>query len=331
MKIFVTGADGFLGSNLVRELLNRNYEVKALIQRNNDPLTIQDLDIEKMTGDLLNPDELHSAVQDCKIVIHLAANTSIWPPRSEIVKKTNIEGTQNIIDAVLEKHIEKLIYIGTANSFGSGTKKNPGNETKPFTAYKYGLDYINSKYAAHKLIQKSIKDNGLPATSINPTFMVGPFDSKPGSGSLLLATYQQKIPGYTNGGRNIVFVKDVAIAICNAITKGEIGECYITGNENLYYRDFFELIAKTLNVKTPSLKIPSSFMLAYGYLNSIWAKMTGMEPVLSYQAAKVSIDTHFYSSKKAIKTLDMPQTPIEKAIKEAFKWFKNNNYVQIKR
>ena len=328
MKVLVTGADGLLGTHIVRELLRRDYNVRAFLQPDREVNTLENLPVEKVFGDLLNPEDVNRAADSCDYIIHTAANTSIWPARSEIVRKVNIEGTLNIIHTSLQNKVKRLIYIGTANSFGFGTKENPGDETKPFKTKKYGLDYIDSKYEAQQIVLNNVKEKGLNAIILNPTFMIGPYDSKPGSGALILGLYNGKVPGYTRGGRNFLHVKDAAFAICNALNKGEIGECYILGNKNLTYNEFNNLVGKQLNIKYPKLFIPKPFILLFGLISQFISLITGKAPNLSYPMARISVDTHFFNPEKARRVLGLAQTPISEAITEAFEWLKTNNYLK---
>ena len=196
MKILVTGADGLLGNNLVRELLSRNHEVSVLLLPNSPAHTLDQLDIERFYGNILKPEDIEKAIQGCDAVIHAAANTNIWPTRSAIIRKVNIDGTKNIINAALKANIKRMIYIGTANSFGFGSKQRPGHEKLPYASDKYGVDYMDSKLEAQKLVLKAVKDQGLPAITVNPTFMLGPYDTKPSAGALILAIYEAKSPGF---------------------------------------------------------------------------------------------------------------------------------------
>jgi dihydroflavonol-4-reductase len=328
MKILVTGGDGFLGSNIVRVLLNRGLEVRVFLQKSRTTGTLDDLKVEKCYGDLLVPDEVLEAVQGCDYVIHAAANTSIWPPRSALVRQVNFNGTVNVINAVLATKIKRLVAVGTANSFGSGSMTNPGNEKSPFTAGKYGLDYIDSKLQAQQAILDAVRDKGLNAVILNPTFMLGPYDAKPSSGALLLALYHKKIPGYTASGRNFVHVKDVAVAATNALIMGRSGECYIMANENILYKTFNELVANELNIKPPKFSIPKPFILFYGMVAQMMAILTGKPARISYAIARISLDANFYSGEKAVKELELPQTPIRIAVREAFAWFRENGYLQ---
>ena len=326
MKVFVTGADGFLGTNIVRELLQRDYVVKALVQPGRGD-ALKDLKVETVEGDLLDEEDVVQAAHGCDYFIHAAANTSIWPARSEIVRKVNIDGTHNVIKAALSAKVKRMVSVGSANSFGNGSLEKPGNEESPFTAGQFGLDYIDSKLEAQKLILESVAKDSLDAIIVNPTFMLGPFDNKPSSGALLIAMYQGKVPGYTAGGRNFIYVKDVATAICNGLTMGRKGDCYIAANENMSYKEFNQLVAEELGIKAPKLYVPKPFMLLFGLISQGLYYITRKAPDISYQVARISLDTNYYVADKAIKELGMPQTPIRTAVREAFNWFKENGYL----
>ncbi len=326
-KVLVTGPDGVLGSNLLRELLHRGYSVTAMSEDGKKSPTIDMLPILKIGGNLLNPQDLISATKGMDVVIHCAASTSMYPARSENVNLVNIGGTKNIIEACLTNKVKRLIYVGTANSFGSGNLDQPGTEKNPYNAYHYGLDYMDSKYKAQLLVLEKVKTDGLNAVVVNPTFMIGPYDSRPSSGEMVLSVYRKKIPGYTLGGKNFIAVKDVAVGIANAIEKGKSGECYILANENLTYKQAFDKIASTIDVKPPQLKLPTRAVKTIGKISSILANSLKYNPKLTYELSVLSSEIHFYSSAKAIAELDLPQTPIEEAIKDCFEWFEQNNYL----
>src|SRR3972149_10136294 len=173
MKILVTGAAGFVGSNLVRELLSRGHEITAFVLYNENISNIKDLNINIKYGDLLNMESIQKAMTGCEALIHAAAITFIWPYRSAIQKKVNIDGTRNIMQAALDNGLYKIIHVGTANSFGFGSKDDPGDETRPYLAGKYNMDYMDTKYEAQQLVLEMVKNYDLPALTVNPTFMFG--------------------------------------------------------------------------------------------------------------------------------------------------------------
>jgi dihydroflavonol-4-reductase len=325
--VFVTGADGMLGAHICRELLQKGYEVKALVQANRNLNVLNGLSIEIIYGDILDFDFLLKKTKGCNFLIHCAASTSIWPRKSEIVKNVNLTGTLNVAKAVLENEIQRFIHIGTASSFGMGTIENPGNESCLFNSDKFHLDYIDSKFEAQNILINNYFLNKLPVVIINPTFMIGPFDSGPSSGKMLIELYKNKLPAYSAGGKNFVFTKDVAVAAVNAIKFGRLGECYIAGNKNLSYKQFLEIACKVSNKEFKLKKTPSLLLIGFGFINSIWARLRKKPPVLSYTMAKIATENQYYKADKAVKELLMPQTPIETAIKESLEWFKQNGYL----
>lgn len=327
MKIFISGADGILGNNLVRMLIDKGHEVKVFLEPGKEAKYLDGLAIERAYGSILNYNELKSAIRGYDIVIHAAARTDTSPPKQEIYWKVNLEGTKNMLAAASELGVKRLIHVGTANSFSPGDEFEQGNETKPFTAGKYGLDYINSKKAAQDEVLRAVREDGLDALVVNPTFMIGPYDSKPSSGAMLLALYKGKIPGYPTGGRNFVYVRDVADAIIAAIDKGKKGECYILGNENLTYKEAFEKMATVLGVKAPSIKMSRIVTLSYGRLLSTAGAIFRFTPSINYPMTLISTEKHFYSSDKAIRELGMAQTPVSVALAEAVAWFRENKYM----
>jgi dihydroflavonol-4-reductase len=156
--------------------------------------------------------------------------------------------------------------------------------------------------------------------------MIGPYDTKPSSGALILALYHKNIPIYTQGSKTYIAVKDAAIAIANAITLGQVGECYILGNHNLCYKEAFELIANSIGVNAPRFSMPSQMVKLYGILNSGYGKISGSVPTVTKELAVLSSEHHCYSGEKARQQLQMPCTDMRTAVKECFEWFQQNGY-----
>ncbi len=327
-KVFVTGADGMLGSMICRVLLKKEYEVTALSLPNSQSTTLDGLELRIIKGDILDEDFILEQSRGHDAVIHVAAMTNVWPRRIEKVKAVNIQGTMNIKNAVQVHGMERMVFIGSASSFKEGSKNKPGNEDSGFEGDRFGMDYIDSKYEAQQYLIKAHKEEHLPVIVVNPTFMIGPYDSGPSSGIMVLNLYKNKVPGYNTGGKNFVYSGDVATAAVNALTMGRLGECYIAGNQNLEYKEFFEKTAEVMNKKFSLKKIPNSLVLAFGALSSVVARVTKKPPVLSYGMAEVAQIDQYFDCSKAVSELEMPQTPIEEGIKECLQWFKENDYLE---
>lgn len=209
--VLVTGANGFLGSHIVRELSGRGYAVRALVRAGSLPSThtrqmLSDSSVSLHVGDLRHPATIEAAVTRCDAVIHAAALAQVNPARSPAVWETNLGGTQILLRAARRVGVSRFVYVGTANVFGFGTREQPGDETCLFAGHAYGLDYIDSKWAATQCVRQAVREWGLPAVLVHPTYMLGPLDAKPTSGRLLLELYRGRVIGYPADGKNYVHV-----------------------------------------------------------------------------------------------------------------------------
>ncbi len=326
--VFVTGADGMLGSSVCRELVRQGYAVRGMILPDRNLSVLSGLKIEIVEGNILDKELLQKVMRTCDFVIHAAASTSVWPSRSKMVMDVNFEGTKNIMEVAEKLNMKRMVHIGTANSFGHGSKEKPGDETMPFVFGKYGLDYIDSKYASQEMLLEKHLSDGFPIIIINPTYMIGPFDSGPSSGKMIIELLQGRIPGYTAGGKNFISSTDVAIAAVNALKLGRLGECYIAGNENLDYKEFFKKVCAVKNKKFRLIKVPGFLVLCLGFYNSVVARVINKAPKLSYTMTRMASVGQYYSSEKARQELKLPQTPIEKGIELCVDWFESNGYLK---
>jgi dihydroflavonol-4-reductase len=331
MVVLVTGADGFLGSNLVRELLSRGHTVRAFLEPGRNTGTLDGLPVEEARGDLLREDDLVRAARGCAALIHTAASTCTWPNRAPSLQRINVEGTASVIRAVRRAGVARLVHVSSASALGAGSRENPGTETTPYGNAGFGIGYVDTKHRTQQLVLQAVRAEGLPAVVVAPTFMLGPYDSKPGSGSMIVALYKRKIPVIPPGGKNYVSVKDVAFALAAALDRGRIGECYIAGHENLSYREAFGLIAETIGVRPPRLELPAAAVKAVGALGSLAGALLRADPGLTYPMARIACDGQYFCATKAVRELGLPQTPVRQAVREAFEWFRDHGYLEDRR
>ncbi len=325
MKVLVTGGDGMLGSNLVRLLLDKGYDVSIFTHPSSKSKTLDGLNVKKYTGDVLQPETMEEAFSQTDMVVHAAASTSTWPARSEMVNKINITGTENVIEQVLKHKINRMVYVGSGSSVN--TKETDSNSKYPFPGAKFGMDYIDSKFYALNKVMAAVKEKNLPAIAVLPTFMLGAYDSLPGSGRMILEVAKGKLKFYSSGGRNFVYVKDVATAIVNALEIGTIGKYYITGGENLSYLEFLKKVAPIVGQPIPKIKTPNWIVKPVGFLMSSFGKLFKFTPLITYEMARISCENQFVVTDEAITELKMPQTNIETAITDCYNWFKENGYL----
>lgn len=326
-KVFVTGADGMLGASICRELLSQGYKVKAMVILNRKVSVISDLDIEIIEGNVLDINGLESNMSDCQFVINVAALTNVWPRSSESVMKVNFQGAMNVAQVAQKFKLLRMVQIGTASSFGAGPKENPGVESTEYDSGKYQMDYITSKYLAQNALLEKNEKEGFPVIIVNPTFMIGPFDTGPSSGKMILEFYKGKVPAYTSGGKNFVSSLDVAAATVNALRHGNIGQCYIAGNENLTFGEFFQKVEKVSQKKFKMFRVPNALLFLFGLFNSAIARIRNKPPQISYTMARMAANGQYYNPRKAVDELKMPQTPIENAIEKCLNWYKKNGYL----
>lgn len=324
MNVLITGANGLLATNTVFLLLEQGYCVKALVRNKKKFIAFEHENLELIEGDITIYSTLEKAVKACDYLIHAAATTSQNLLKLADYYTVNVIGTENVIKCCEEHNIKKLIFIGSASSFGHGSLSSPGNESMktkyPATESLYAL----SKLKAQKLINTASKE--INVVSVCPTFMIGAYDAKPSSGKIILMA-QKKVVFYPPGGKNFVHVKDVANGVVNALEFGKNGEIYIISNENMSYKMFFKLVAKINNKRPMLIKIPTALLLCLGYLGELIRRF-GIRTNLSAINAKFLTINSFYSNEKARKELQMTFTPVETAIKDAVDWFKSQNMIK---
>ena len=330
MKVLVTGANGFLGSNLVRKLIERGYTVRALVRPGKDLISLEGLDLEVIRGNILDPASLIDAATGCRIVIHGAADLKLLASDPPAQKRTNLEGTRNVIRAALHGCVEKFIHIGTASSFPPGSREAPGTENSRLSPDTRRTGYYDSKLQAQRLVLRAVRSRNFPALVVNPTTMFGPFDLKLGSSSLVLAVYRGRIPFCPPGGRNVVHVQDVAAGIVSSVKKGRIGQCYIMGGRNLPYSELFGIIARVVGVSGPGIVIPAALLKAGGAAAYGFGSLFHGSARSFYNLARMACEEYYYSSEKAVRELDYTQLPLDRAVADAFQWYREHGLLNRK-
>lgn len=330
MKKLVTGSTGFMGSSIVRELLKDGEEVKVLIRKTSDTRNIDGLDVEKAYGDIRDGDSMRKALQGCDTLYYTAAFFSHWVPDAKLPYEVNVEGTKTSMIAALDAGVQRVVYTSTNNTMGAHGPI-PVDESAEFNHWKTGDHYSISKYLAEVEAIKFVSQ-GLPIVIVNPTLVIGVRDIKPTpSGQMIIDIATGQMPGYIQGGTNVIDVEDVARGHILAAKKGRIGERYLFGNENLTVSDYFNLIAEVAGVKPPRIKIPYHAAVALGYMFELGSFITKKPPVVTASEVRIGRLQEWYDCSKAVKELGLPQTPVREAIRKALDWFTGNGYLHAKK
>lgn len=320
MKILLTGATGFLGGHIADALLAEGYEVKAIYRNfpKNYEKTPWFSAIEWCKGELLDTHFLNKVVADCDAIIHAAARTDQYPSDLKSYYDINVTATEILIKMAQTRKL-RLVFVSTANVFAP--TENGGTETNAFCWENINSGYVTSKYLAQKAVEKACNE-GLDAVIVNPTFMIGGFDMKPSSGAIIQHVLKEFLVFYPKtGGKNFIYVKDAAMGVVKALQKGKSGRAYLLANQNLDYLSFMQTVAKLANYKRIFVPLPTFLLITTGRIVSLVERIFPTKIPLNYANAVLLTTHNFYDAKRAIQELSLPQTPIEKAIKEAIDWF----------
>ncbi|MBA4312918.1 MAG: hypothetical protein C0417_09835 [Chlorobiaceae bacterium] len=321
-KILVTGATGFIGSNLIIELIKQGYQVRAFHRSTSNTATLAEANVEHVIGDVRDKESLRKAIRECDTVFHTAALISFFKQKQKQHFEINVEGTRNIVEVCLELDVEKLVHTSTIGALGFTTDGSLVDEN---TIYNWGngIAYRYTKHLAELEVLKGM-GKGLNASIVNPSVIIGPRDVNIHGGQLIRDIKNGKIPAYTDGGINIVGVEDVVLGHISAAKFGKTGERYILGNVNLTHKELFHLIASLIDGKAPKIKAPKWFVQTTVFFSGIISNLSGIELPLSPTIAKSLLAYNWCSHEKATRELGYKPKPIQQAILEAYDWYKKN-------
>ena len=328
MKTLVTGSTGFLGSSVLRELINDGREVKALIRKGTSKKNIAGLDVEIAYGDLRDIESIRSALNGCDILYHVAAYYSLWDRDKQLSYELNVKGTRNILQSAKDKDLNKIVYTSTVGCIGLNEDTTLATENTFFNKNTLSNDYKKSKYHAEQVALEFAR-GGLPVVIVNPSTPIGPRDIKPTpTGKIILDFMNRKMPAYLDTGLNLIDVKDCARGHILAELKGIPGERYILGNQNMTLLEILTTLEKITGLKAPRIKIPFWVALSAGWACEMVSNhLTGKPPAIPLAGVKMAKYFMYFDSSKAVKKLGLAQNPVENALRQSVDWFKDNNYL----
>lgn len=331
--ILVTGANGLVGSHVVRLLVKRGEDVRCLVRRDSNLINLEEKelrdDVEFVYGDMRDPDSLKKAVSGVKTVYHLAAYVHLWYVKPKEVYDINWTGSKNLFQASLEEGVDKVIYTNTAAILKGGTKENPSNEESVLSLEKMPGHYSRSKWLAYEEALKYVKA-GLPVTIVSLTTPVGEGDCKlTPPGKMILDYLNDRLPGYIDTVINYIDVEDAAAGHLLAGEKGKIGERYIIGAYNLTLDEVFGMLSKITGKPKLGIKFPAAIFLPLGFVSQKMCEwVTHKEPLIPWEGLRLGCKPFAFDCSKAVKELGLPQSDIENAFRKSVDWFYAKGYVK---
>lgn len=327
MKSLVTGANGFVGSAVVRCLLAAGHEVRAFVRPNSDRRNLVKLPIETIEGDLSDVTSIKRAVASCDSLFHVAADYRLWVPNPSIMYDVNVNGTKSLILESAEAGMDRMVYTSSVATLGLNPNSLPADEETPSNLASIAGHYKRSKFLAEQLVQELVREHQLPLVTVNPSTPIGPRDVKPTpTGRIVLDTLRGKMPAYVDTGLNVAHVDDIAYGHLLAYRFGKPGERYILGGDNMTLLQILQTIDELTCKPTKRRSIPVKLMLPIAHTMEVIARITKTEPRATVDSIHMAKKKMFFTSAKAERELGYQSRPAVHAIQDAIDWFKSANY-----
>jgi dihydroflavonol-4-reductase len=327
MKCFVTGATGFLGSHVARQLLKQGAELRLLVRPTSRTDNIDGLPLEPVIGDLRDVASLKRGMDGCEYVFHVAADYRLWSVNGQELYDSNVDGTRNILKAARESSARRVVYTSSVATMGFGNNGRMTNESTPVTLANMIGDYKRSKFMAEQLVLGAAR-GGQDVVVVNPTTPIGERDIKPTpTGRIVVDFLKRKFPAYVDTGLNLVDVIDCADGHLLAMEKGVPGERYILGGENLTLKQILDKLAAITGLPSPKIRMPYAVAYATGVVDTlVTGKMRQREPRVTLDSVRMGRKKMFVTSAKAERELGWNPAPVDAALRRAVDWFRANGY-----
>jgi dihydroflavonol-4-reductase len=333
-RVVVSGAAGFIGSAVVRALLERGASVVALVEPGSDTRNLEGLDVEQIPLDVRDASGVAAAVKGARFVFHLAAMYRFWSKQPKDFYDVNVGGALNVLEAARGSDCERVVYTSTVGVLGldGAAHGRPADETcYADVAHLFGL-YKRTKYVAeHEVLRAAAQ--GAPVSLVLPTFPLGPGDTRPTpTGKVVLEFLNGRMPAFVDTTFNVVHVDDLAAGHLLALEKGRVGRSYIVGGENLPMADFLATLAACTGLPVPTRRVPRGVALSVGAVSQlVEGRLLRREPSVALEAARMSTTNMMFSDRRAREELGYAPRPAVQAIADSARWFVDNDYVSAKR
>ena len=325
-NVLVTGATGFIGSNLAIALVRGGYRVRILRRQNSDLRAIGNADVEHAIGDIRDKEAVRRAVKGCDTVFHAAALVSYWKRRRQEMYDINIGGTRAIVSACLELGIERFIHTSSIAAIGFAGNGVLADESTSFNWDRYDVGYRISKYRAEQEILQGIR-KGLPATIVNPSVVIGERDIHFNGGQIIRDIYKKRVFYSLEGGISVAYVGDVVAGHLAAARQGRIGERYILCGDNLTHTEVVSMTAEVVGGIKPLVKLPMWFTRTLALGAETVGNVTNSKPWISTELVAGMNFRCWYSAVKAERELGYTITPFREAVRRTFEWYRMQNFL----
>jgi len=327
-SVLVTGASGFVGSAVARNLVDAGWRVRALVRAGSRRDNLAGVDAEPVTGDLRDLDSLVAAMRGCRGVFHVAADYRLWTPDAAAVEAmyaSNVEGSRNVLRAAARTGVARVVYTSSVATLGLHADGTPADEDAPVSLDAMIGHYKRSKYLAEQAVAEMAAAENLDVVIVHPAAPVGPRDIKPTpTGRMVLDAARGRMPAYVDTGLDIVHVDDVAEGHRLAWERGARGRHYILGGENLSLREILVEVAAVTGRHGPWMRIPHALVLPGAYGSELWARFSKREPAVTVAGARLARKHMYFSHARAASELGYAPGPAREALADAVKWYAEN-------
>ncbi|HUB18971.1 MAG TPA: hopanoid-associated sugar epimerase [Acidobacteriaceae bacterium] len=331
MNVFLTGATGFVGGHVAREAAARGASLRLLTRRTSNLANLEGLpsNAETVTGDLLDPEPLRSAIRGCDAVMHVAADYRLWVRDPDTMYRANVDGTRALLRIAREENVPRFVYTSSVATMGFHADGTIVDEATPVSLAGMIGSYKRSKFLAEQATIEAARA-GQSVLILNPTTPIGAGDLKPTpTGRIIVDFLNRKFPAYMDTGLNLVDVAEVARTHADGLDPGcgRPGERYILGGENLTLKQILDKMSAITGLPSPTMKVPHSAAMAFAFFDeNFTGRLRGKEPRATVEAVRMGKKKMFASSAKAARELGFRIVPVYEALRSAIAWFREHGY-----
>jgi dihydroflavonol-4-reductase len=328
-KVLVTGGTGFVGSAVVRALDDAGFAVRVLARAQSPRRQLVGLDVEFCEGELRDADSIGKAMAGIRYLFHVAADYRLWARDPTEIRETNVTGTRIAMEHALRVGVERIVHTSSVATLSPHPHGLAADETMPLEEADGIGAYKRSKIAAERLVERLVRERGLPAVIVNPSTPIGPRDVRPTpTGRIIIEAACGRIPGFVDTGLNLVHVDDVAAGHVAALLRGTIGERYILGGQNVLFSQILADVARIVGRRPPRLRVPHAMVVPVAYAAEALARLTGKEPFATLDGVRMAKHRMFFTARKAERELGFHARPYTEGLQQAVQWFRENGYLK---